>query len=116
MFEGDNADPAAVIGREAEFWAEALARTEAIKAGDRDRFLDVDFRAFVADQMATVRAIYAHFGLLLTPEVEVDMRAWLNANPRRPGKLQRHSAEAFGFSSGKIEELYCDYRMAYGYA
>lgn len=116
MFEGENADPRAVIARETDFWAEALERTEAIKRREPKRFFDVDFRAFVADQMATVRGIYAHFGLSLAHEVEEQMIAWLAANPRRAGALQRHSAEDFGCRSAEIAERYRYYRANHGYA
>jgi len=43
------------------------------------------------------------------------MRAWLIANPRRPGTIQRHRAEDFAVDSGFLEEAYRNYRSAYGY-
>ena len=116
MFEGASVNPAEILRREAGFWAEALTRTEAVKAQDPQRFFDTRFGDFVADQMGTVERIYAHFGLELDGMVADRMRAWLAANPRRPGAIQRHTAEDFGVEAGFLEDLYRGYRQAYGYA
>lgn len=116
MFEGANADSAQVLTREAEFWAEGLARTEGVKAREAGRFVDIHFGQFVRDQMAAVETIYERFDLTLEGAVADEMRAWLAANPRRPGQIQRHSAEDFGVPTGRIQEVYREYRQAYGYA
>jgi len=116
MFEGASVSPAEILRREAGFWAEALIRTEAVKATDPDRFFNTRFGDFVADQMGTVERIYAHFGLELDGAVADRMRAWLAANPRRPGAIQRHTAKDFGVDTGFLQETYRDYRQAYGYA
>ena len=115
MFEGANVEPKDILVREAKFWAEGLARTEAVKVRDPNRFFDIRFDDFVADQMGTVERIYAQFGLELDGAVADRMRAWLIANPRRPGTMQRHRAEDFAVDSGFLEETYRNYRSAYGY-
>lgn len=115
MFEGDAAEPRQILAREAEFWAEALQRTEMKKAQLPGSFIDIEFGGFVRDQMAAVDAIYRHFGLTLAPAVEAEMRAWLAANPRRSGRLQRHRAEDFGMSSGDLAARFAEYRKARGY-
>lgn len=116
MFEGDNADPAQILMREAAFWAEGLARLEAAKAAEPERFADVQFGAFVRDQMAAVEAIYDRFDLVLDGQVADAMRAWLDDNPRRPGNIQRHLAEDFGIATDWVADIYRDYRARYGYA
>ena len=78
--------------------------------------MDIDFRGFVADQMGTVRAIYDRFGLTFQPEVEARMTAWLDANPRTSGSMQRVEPEAFGLTSDGLARQYGDYRAAQGYA
>lgn len=115
MFEGGNADGAALIRREAVFWAESLAGTEQLKADRPDHFVGVRFDDFVRDQMASVETIYAAFGLDLAGKVADEMRRWLAAHPRRAGRIQRHRAEDFGVSSTEIAETYRDYRQAYGF-
>lgn len=116
MYEEGNFDAALLIRRDAEFWQLATRKIETAKTREPGRYLDVDFRDFVGDQMATVYRIYDHFGLVLTAEVEHEMRAWLAANPRKEGGSQRHHAESFGMSSGELAEIFTDYRRKYGYA
>jgi len=116
MFEGANADPAQVLSREATFWAEALDRADAFKANHADRFVDVEFGHFVKNQMAEVERIYAELGLTLDGKVADDMRQWLDENPRRPGNIQRHTAEDFGVDTAWVEQLYDRYRRSRGYA
>jgi len=115
MFEGDRADPRQLIDREADFWAEALRRTEAAKVRRPESFIDIEFGDFVRDQMGAVDAIYRHFGMVLASDVEVEMRSWLAAHPRRPGVLQRHLPEEFGSSAVALAERFADYRKMRNY-
>jgi hypothetical protein len=118
MYEEENFDPELLIRRDAEFWELATRRVESAKAREPQRFLDVDFRDFTGNQMATIHRIYSHFGLYLDAAVEDEMRRWLVANPRRetPGGGPRHRAEQFGMASGELAEIFGDYRRKYGYA
>lgn len=116
VFMGDRATPEAVGRREAAFWAGALDRAEAARAQAPDQFFDVEFRDFVTDQMATVRAIYAHFGLMLSPHTEAAMGGWLNAHPRRSGPAVRYPPETYGLSEAGLRETYAAYRARCGYA
>lgn len=118
MYEEENFDPELLIRRDAEFWELATRRAERAKAREPRRFLDVDFRDFTSDQMATIHRIYDHFGLQLSASVEAAMRQWLAANPRRPvaGGGARHRAETFGMASGELAEVFSAYRQQYGYA
>lgn len=116
MYEEQNCDPTSLLRRDVEFWNLGTVRMEKAKARDPKRYLDVDFRQFHTDQMKTIRRIYDHFGLTLRPEVEKEMRAWLVANPRKPGPEARHKAEDFGVPSGEVAEVFTDYRRKYGYA
>lgn len=102
--------------RESHFYAEALRRARAARRRAPDQFMDVEFRAFIADQLGTVRAIYERFGLTLRPEVEAKMKAWLDANPRTSGTMQRIEPEAFGLTAEGLARQYGDYRTERGYA
>jgi hypothetical protein len=115
LFEGAHSDPAAVGRRETEFWALALARAERARQRTRQPVFDLEFNAFVQDQLGAVKAIYRHFGLELRLEVEAEMQAWLDAHPRRSNTLHRFTPEAFGVSAGALAERYADYRRAHGY-
>lgn len=102
--------------RESRFYAEAVRRAAQARRRAPDQFMDIDFRTFVADQLGTVRAIYDRFGLTLQPEVEARMKAWLDANPRTSGTMQRIEPEAFGLTAERIARQYAEYRAAQGYA
>jgi hypothetical protein len=116
VFSGGRADPCQVGLREQGFWAEALARAEAARTRAPDQFFDVEFDAFVKDQLATVRAIYDRFGLVLAPHVETAMQAWLEAHPRRQGKGARYDPADFGLTGKGIANAFADYRTRRGYA
>lgn len=109
-------DAHALGKRQSEFYAEALRRASAARARAPDQFMDVDFRSFVGDQIGTARAIYDRFDLTLSPEVEARMMAWLDANPRGSGAMQRVAPEEYGLTAQGIAETYADYRMEQGYA
>lgn len=115
MYEEENCDPVTLMRRDLEFWSLATTRMEAAKQREPSRYLDVDFRDFLFDQMKVIQRIYSHLGLTLKAEVENDMRTWLIANPRKPGPTARHKAEDFGVSSGEVAEVFTDYRRKYGY-
>ena len=118
MYEEENFDPELLIRRDAEFWELATLRADAAKAREPARFLDIDFRDFTRDQMATIHRIYDHFGLALASLVEDEMRRWLADNPRREASTggPKHRAEDFGMASGELAEIFSDYRKKYGYA
>jgi hypothetical protein len=115
VYSGAGADPAEVGRREAEFWREALARAEQARARAPGQVFDVEFTAFVSDQMATIGAIYDHFGLSLAAETERAMRDWLAAHPRRPGGGGRYRPEDYGLSEPMLRETFADYRRRRGY-
>jgi hypothetical protein len=118
MYEEENYDPERLIRRDADFWELATRKIEDYKAAEPERYLDVDFREFTRDQMATIYRIYDHFGMNLAADVEDEMRRWLAANPRREAKGggPKHKAEDFGKATGELAEIFTDYRRKYGYA
>lgn len=115
-FCSDKANPADVGRREAEVWAQALERAEAVRSTSNNQFVDVEFGDFTRDQMATIRSIYDHFGLELHAETEAAMRAWLDAHPRRTTKGPKHRPEDFGLTRERLVERFAAYRTRRGYA
>jgi hypothetical protein len=65
----------------------------------RDRVVDVQFVAFMADPFATIRAIYDRLGLELTREAETRMRAFLAANPQ-----DKHGRHHYTFGESGLDE------------
>ena len=60
---------------------EASVRARERGVVPRDQVIDVQFREFMADPLATIRKIYERFGLDLSAEAEKCMRDFLAANP-----------------------------------
>ncbi|PSO12885.1 sulfotransferase [Sphingobium sp. AEW4] len=106
-------DPAAVGARETNFWRDALAEAERAKQSAPDQFIDIEFRAFVADRMGTVRRIYDHFGITLSSEAEAAMQDWLDAHPHDGGGGSRRADGEP--PREKLAEAFADYRVGRGY-
>ena len=115
-FCADKAHKADVGRREAEIWAQALERAQAVRARSANQVFDVEFRDFTRDQMATIRSIYDAFGLTLAAQTEAAMRAWLDAHPRRTTKGPKHDPEDFGLTRDGLAERFAAYRERRGYS
>jgi len=93
-----------------EYLARSLER--GLAARDRPgagRVLDVDYRAFVADPLATVRGIYRHFDLALGPAEEASLAAWAQAHPQGKHGAHRYSLEEYGLSAEAVRERLASY-------
>ncbi len=74
------------------------------------RVIDVHVRDFLADPIATVRAIYERLGLELTPVAEQKMRAFLQANPQDKHGVHRYSFADTGLDAGLWRERAARYQ------
>jgi hypothetical protein len=86
-----------------EYYARSLERGLAARdALDPARFVDVDYRVFVADPLAAAERIYDHFALPAPPSVRDALRAHAEAHPQ--GKHGRHeySLEEFGLTPDTV--------------
>jgi hypothetical protein len=115
LFMGEKADPQQVGRREMQFWALALDRAEQARTRAPGQIFDVEFGEFVTDQLATVKAIYRHFGLTLTPSTEQAMQAWLDSHPRRAHSGNKYPPEVYGLDPEEMARTYADYRARRGY-
>ena len=66
---------------------------------DPERVVDTQFADFMADPFATIRSIYEHLDLELTPETEQRMRDHLAANPQ-----DRHGGHMYTFAATELPE------------
>ncbi|WP_313807619.1 sulfotransferase [Sphingobium sp.] len=114
-FCADRAERADVGQREAEMWAQALERAEAVRANSGNMFVDVEFGDFTRDQMATIRSIYDQLGLTLTTGTEAAMQVWLDTHPRRSTKGPKHIPEDFGLTRQGLADRFAAYRERRGY-
>lgn len=88
-----------------EFLARSLERGLAARdRSDPSRFVDVDYRRFVGDPMASVRGIYRAFGLALEEKAERAMQEYVAANPQRKHGAHRYSMEEYGLTPGQVRE------------
>jgi hypothetical protein len=97
------------IGRtQLDMLSKAVARFERERAAyPAAQFVDVDYRAFVADPVGTTRRIYDSFGLEWTPEVDRAVRA-LDAESRTGGRRPRHAYDLadYGLTEGAVRERF----------
>jgi hypothetical protein len=88
-----------------EYLARSLERGLAARdRSDPGRFFDVDYRAFVADPLGTLRRIYAHFDLELGPEQEAAFAGYVRDNPQGKHGAHRYSLEEYGLSAEAVRE------------
>jgi len=62
------------------------------------QIIDVQFRDFMKDPIGVIRTIYDRFGLVLTPDAEARMRAFLAANPD-----DKHGKHAYRFADTGLD-------------
>ena len=113
IFE-DGVDATDVARRQMELWAAGLERgIEARKGRDPAQFFDLHFHDFVADPIAAVKRVYAHFDQELTPEGELALREWQESNPQH--KHGRHEyTDEIGISREEIWERFGAYMDHFG--
>jgi hypothetical protein len=75
--------------------------------------IDVQFHELVRDEIATVRRIYEHFGMTLTPDAEARMRAFLAANPREKHGAHRYALAAAGLDEATERGRYAAYEARF---
>jgi hypothetical protein len=105
-----------VVGRvQLELWARGTERFMADRRHcDPSRFFDVTYDEFVADPLATVSRIYAHFGVALTEQARSAMASLQHEAASGP-RLPRHTydLEEFGLTAAEVDERFAGYRMGY---
>jgi hypothetical protein len=74
---------------------------------------DVDYRALVADPIATVARVHAQLGLPFDNVFEARIAEWIATHPQRAFGDNPYSAEDFGQTRGAIAERFSAYRAAW---
>jgi hypothetical protein len=114
LYEG-SADPAAIGRWQLEMWAGLMERgIEKRRAMPPERFFDLHHAELLADPVGSVRRLYDHFGLELSPEAERAMRAWHAVNPTGKHGEHHYRAEEFGLSEGVLRERFAAYLERFG--
>ncbi|MCC6766095.1 MAG: sulfotransferase [Deltaproteobacteria bacterium] len=103
-------DRAAIASEQLEVWAAAAERAMATRARhDPAQFHDVFFRDFVADPIASVRAIYDRFGMELSVEAEARMRAWQEGDPDGAYAAPRRIDDGLDLPPARVRERFAAY-------
>lgn len=84
------------------------------RAGE-GQFLDVSYHDVMADPVAAVRRIYAHFGETMGEEHAAAIRAWIANNPATKHGAHKHSPEQFGLDAETINRRFAPYVERFGF-
>jgi hypothetical protein len=93
--------------------AMAFRDGEAARRGDA-RFVDLDYRALVADPMNAVRQIYDAAGLKLGPDLVAAFERHRTANRQRARGAHRYAPAQFGLDAGSLRERFARYEERFG--
>lgn len=91
-------------------------RVRAERALSASQVFDMHFGELMADQIGTVRRIYEHFGLALSPEAEARMRRFLAENPSDKHGKHSYTLAAAGLDPDVERERFADYQRHFGIA
>lgn len=98
-------DPAELGRSVLEYLARSLERALAARdALGEARFLDVDYRAFLADPLETARGVYRRFDLELGPPEEQALAAWAQAHPQGKHGAHQYALDEYGLSAPAVRE------------
>ena len=93
----------------------ALAFRERDAARWRDaRFVDLDYRALVADPIGAARRVYEAIGAELPPEVAARFEQYGSANRQHARGPHRYDASIFGLDAGALRERFARYEERFG--
>ena len=98
-----------------ERWGAGLRRMLAARRDPAvaDRIVDVGHRQIVGAPLDTVRAIYARFGLALSPDAEARMRGWV-ANPAQHESKVRFTLADFDLTAADVDAAMGPYADRFG--
>jgi hypothetical protein len=105
-----------MMRRETEKWANAAARTEAVKARHSAQVMDVIHADFHADPMRVLEQVYAFVGLDLTPEVKPLLEQRIAEKPELAHGAHRYDIADYGMSEDEVREVFGDYVERYDLA
>ncbi|MBV9995370.1 MAG: sulfotransferase [Caulobacteraceae bacterium] len=107
--------PAELGAHRLRIWALAGERLAAAReAHPQRKFVDVDYRAFIADPLAAAEQIYRGLSRELSPQARAAMQTWLRERPKDKHGAHRYAPEDFGLTNGGIRERMAAYIGRYG--
>jgi len=111
----DHVDAFAACREAIQYWSETMKKF--LRERDRltsRRVYDIEYEVICRDPIAAVRQIYDHFGWVLSPDAEQDMRAVVTSQARRQSGNHRYDLSQFGSSAEEILEAFAPYCERFG--
>src|SRR5262249_51973413 len=104
-----------LIRRWTELSQASIARILDFRARHPERtFFDLHYRDLVADPLGAVRALYAHFGMELSPHAEPRIAAYATPHPQGESGTHRYSLDEFGLDTPGVRARFADYCARFG--
>lgn len=110
LWEGDCVSVREIGPAECDFWHDALTRAQEVRSQRPSQFFDVEHYQFTQDPMGTVRSIYRHFDLALSPDVEELFKRRLSSHAGFAAAPQNHHPQDFGLTDSHIASIFSEYR------
>ena len=85
---------------------------QAMKARERipaERVIDVAFEETLTDPVGTMRRVYEHFDMEVTPAAEAGVQAYLEENSRDKHGTHTYDLAHFGLDRDEVHEQFADY-------
>jgi hypothetical protein len=116
LYEG-RADAHAIGAWQLEMYASMMEHAMYVRAkANPAHFFDFDFRELIADPVAAIGRMYAHFGIEPDAEAERRMRAWHTDNRQHKHGGHAYTLAQFGLVEGEIRERFARYMRRFGVA
>ena len=93
--------------------ADGLGRTLTVRRSGAlppERVFDIHFGKLVGHEIATIRRLYAHFGLALSEEAEARMARYLAAHPKDGQGAHRYALAEAGLDAATERKRYAAYQ------
>jgi hypothetical protein len=98
-----------------DFYATSLERGLAAReALDPGRIIDLDYRDFVADNMASASRIYDHFEMPFTDEIRRALEQHIADHPKDKHGAHRYDLAEFGLTPEVVRERFAPYIERFG--
>jgi hypothetical protein len=113
----DRIDPRAIGAEWTVRLAQGLEKTMQVRASGAlrdEQVFDMQFCEFIADEIAMVRRIYAHFDLEFTEAAEHRMRRFLAVNPKDKHGAHRYTLAQSALDPAVERRRYAAYQERYG--
>jgi hypothetical protein len=96
-------------------YADSMDRALAVRARlDPARFVDVDYDALVADNLAAARSIYDHFGLPFAGRTRAALEAHAAGHPKDQHGRHEYDLATYWLTREQVDERFADYRERFG--